>query len=140
MPVPESAGDEAPQQLMESFKLNLYQDEIYVFTPKGDLRILPKGATPIDFAFDIHSAVGAKCIGAKVNGRIVPLDHRLETGDQVEILTSRARSGPERLLAGARRRYTRAALGLGAVLCCARGATRAPAGQSGRQGGLDGHL
>lgn len=85
----ESAGDEAPQQLMESFKLNLYQDEIYVFTPKGDLRILPKGATPIDFAFDIHSAVGAKCIGAKVNGRIVPLDHRLETGDQVEILTSR---------------------------------------------------
>ncbi len=85
----ENAGDEAPQQLMESFKLNLYQDEIYVFTPKGDLRILPKGATPIDFAFDIHSAVGAKCIGAKVNGRIVPLDHRLETGDQVEILTSR---------------------------------------------------
>lgn len=85
----ESAGDEAPEQLMESFKLNLYQDEIYVFTPKGDLRILPKGATPIDFAFDIHSAVGARCIGAKVNGRIVPLDHRLETGDQVEILTSR---------------------------------------------------
>ena len=85
----EHAGDEAAEQLLESFKLNLYQDEIYVFTPKGDLRILPKGATPIDFAFDIHSQVGASCIGAKVNGRIVPLDHALHTGDQVEILTSR---------------------------------------------------
>lgn len=85
----ENAGEEAAKELLESFKLNLYQDEIYVFTPKGDLRILPKGATPIDFAFDIHSQVGAKCIGAKVNGRIVPLDHTLNTGDQVVILTSR---------------------------------------------------
>ncbi len=85
----ENAGEEAAKELLESFKLNLYQDEIYVFTPKGDLRILPKGATPIDFAFDIHSQVGAKCIGAKVNGRIVPLDHALQTGDQVVILTSR---------------------------------------------------
>ncbi len=88
----EHAGEEAAEQLLESFKLNLYQDEIYVFTPKGDLRILPKGATPIDFAFDIHSQVGASCIGAKVNGRIVPLDHKLMTGDQVEILTSRNQS------------------------------------------------
>ena len=85
----ENAGDQAAEQLLESFKLNLYQDEIYVFTPKGDLRILPKGATPIDFAFDIHSQVGARCIGAKVSGKIVPLDHVLQTGDQVEILTSR---------------------------------------------------
>jgi RelA/SpoT family (p)ppGpp synthetase len=88
----ESAGEEAAEQIHESFKLNLYQDEIYVFTPKGDLRILPKGATPIDFAFDIHSQVGARCIGAKVNNRIVPLDHKLQTGDQVEILTSRNQS------------------------------------------------
>lgn len=85
----ENAGDEAPEQLLESFKLNLYQDEIYVYTPKNDLRILPQGATPIDFAFDIHSAVGYRCIGAKVNGRIVPLDYKLKTGDQVEILTSK---------------------------------------------------
>ena len=85
----ENAGEEAAQELLESFKLNLYQDEIYVFTPKGDLRILPKGATPLDFAFDIHSQVGARCIGAKVNGKIVPLDHALNTGDQVVILTSK---------------------------------------------------
>jgi guanosine-3',5'-bis(diphosphate) 3'-pyrophosphohydrolase len=85
----ENAGDEAPEQLYESFKLNLYQDEIYVFTPKGDLQILPKGATPVDFAFDIHSKVGYHCIGAKVNGKIVPLDSKLESGDQVEILTSK---------------------------------------------------
>lgn len=85
----ENAGDTAAEELLESFKLNLYQDEIYVFTPKGELRILPKGATPIDFAFDIHSQVGARCIGAKVNGKIVPLDHELITGDQVSILTSK---------------------------------------------------
>lgn len=85
----ENAGEEAAHELLESFKLNLYQDEIYCFTPKGDLRILPKGATPIDFAFDIHSQVGARCIGAKVNGKIVPLDHQLKTGDQVDILTSK---------------------------------------------------
>ncbi|NQW29650.1 MAG: bifunctional (p)ppGpp synthetase/guanosine-3',5'-bis(diphosphate) 3'-pyrophosphohydrolase [Ignavibacteria bacterium] len=85
----DNAGEEAAEQLLESFKLNLYQDEIYVFTPKGELRILPRSATPIDFAFDIHSMVGARCIGAKVNGRIVPLDHTLQTGDQVEILTSK---------------------------------------------------
>ncbi len=85
----ENAGDEAPEQLLESFKLNLYQDEIYIYTPKNDLRILPQGATPIDFAFEIHSEVGNHCIGAKVNGRIVPLDYTLKTGEQVEILTSK---------------------------------------------------
>jgi guanosine-3',5'-bis(diphosphate) 3'-pyrophosphohydrolase len=82
-------GEDAPSALLESFKLNLYQDEIYVFTPKGELRILPKGATAVDFAFDIHSQIGLRTIGAKVNGRIVPLHQKLSSGDQVEIITSK---------------------------------------------------
>ena len=84
-------GDEdvSPKELIESFKLNLYQDEIYVFTPKGDLKILPKGATAIDFAFEIHSDVGFHTLGAKVNGRIVPLNTILRSGDQVEVITSK---------------------------------------------------
>ncbi|MGB9665051.1 MAG: RelA/SpoT family protein [Ignavibacteria bacterium] len=84
-----SNREEANRDIIESFKLNLYQDEIYVFTPKGDLKVLPKGATPVDFAFQIHSKVGFHCIGAKVNGKIVPLDTKLNSGDQVEILTSK---------------------------------------------------
>ena len=71
------------------FKLNLYQDEIYIFTPKGDLRRLPLNSTPVDFAFEIHSNVGYRCIGAKVNGKIVPLDTVIHSGDQVEIITSK---------------------------------------------------
>jgi RelA/SpoT family (p)ppGpp synthetase len=84
-----ASRDEARKDLLESFKLNLYQDEIYVFTPKGDLRRLPINSTPVDFAFEIHSKVGFHCIGAKVNGRIVPLDTSLHSGDQVEIITSK---------------------------------------------------
>jgi GTP diphosphokinase / guanosine-3',5'-bis(diphosphate) 3'-diphosphatase len=80
---------DARQDLLDSFKLNLYQDEIYAFTPKGDLRRLPLDSTPVDFAFDIHSKVGYHCIGAKINGRIVPLDTKLSSGDQVEIITSK---------------------------------------------------
>lgn len=81
--------EEANKEIIESFKLNLYQDEIFVFTPKGDMKVLPEGATPVDFAFQIHSNIGFHCIGAKVNGRIVPLDTKLNSGDQVEILTSK---------------------------------------------------
>lgn len=81
--------DEARKELLESFKLNLYQYEIYVFTPKGELRRLPANSTPVDFAFEIHSKVGYHCIGAKINGKIVPLDSVLHSGDQVEIITSK---------------------------------------------------
>ncbi len=83
-----SGGEEAATSFLEGFKLDLYQDEIYVFTPKGELQILPKGSTPVDFAFEIHSQVGTHCVGAKVNGRIVPLGTKLNSGDQIEIITS----------------------------------------------------
>tara|TARA_R110002073_G_scaffold72537_1_gene177381 strand:+ start:375888 stop:378110 length:2223 start_codon:yes stop_codon:yes gene_type:complete len=73
---------------VEQFKLNLYAKEIYVFTPKGDIKSLPKGATSIDFAFAIHTEVGMRCRGAKVNGKLVPLSHELMSGDQVDIITS----------------------------------------------------
>jgi guanosine-3',5'-bis(diphosphate) 3'-pyrophosphohydrolase len=73
---------------VEQFKLSLYSKEIFVFSPKGDLKSLPKGATPLDFAFSIHTEVGLKTRGAKVNGKLVPLSHELESGDRVEILTS----------------------------------------------------
>ncbi|MDT9546010.1 MAG: bifunctional (p)ppGpp synthetase/guanosine-3',5'-bis(diphosphate) 3'-pyrophosphohydrolase [Chlorobium phaeovibrioides] len=77
---------------MEGFKLNLYHDEIYVFTPKGDMRTMPAGATPIDFAYGIHTEIGNQCIGAKVNGRIVRLNAELKSGDRVEIITSKNQS------------------------------------------------
>jgi GTP pyrophosphokinase len=73
---------------VEQFKLNLYSKEIFVFSPKGDLKSLPKGATPLDFAFSIHTEVGMKTRGAKVNGKLVPLSHVLESGDRIEIMTS----------------------------------------------------
>ena len=73
---------------VENFKLNLYSKEIYVFTPKGDLKSLPKDATALDFAFSIHTDVGLKCRGAKVNGKLMPLSHQLKSGDQIEVITS----------------------------------------------------
>jgi GTP diphosphokinase / guanosine-3',5'-bis(diphosphate) 3'-diphosphatase len=82
-------GETPAKQLMESFKLTLYQDEIYIFTPKGELKILPSSATPVDFAYAVHSNVGDHCLSAKVNGRIVQLDSHLSSGDQVEIITSK---------------------------------------------------
>jgi len=75
---------------VEQFKLNLYAKEIYIFTPNGDIKSLPKGATPIDFAFAIHTEIGVKCRGARVNGKLVPLSYELKNGDQVEIITSKS--------------------------------------------------
>jgi GTP pyrophosphokinase len=80
--------DENALEFLDDFKLNLFADEIYAFTPKGDMRSLPSGATALDFAFDIHTKIGENCIGAKVNHRLVPLSYKLKSGDQVEVITS----------------------------------------------------
>ena len=74
-------------QLMDQFKMELYEDEVFVFTPKGDLLKFPKGATVLDFAYHIHSGVGNKCVGGRINGRIVPVREKLHSGDTIEILT-----------------------------------------------------
>ena len=84
----ENAGGEA-QDFLEHTKLALHQDQVFCFTPKGDLIALPRGATPVDFAYQVHSAIGDACVGAKINGQIKPLRQRLENGDQVEIITAR---------------------------------------------------
>lgn len=75
-------------EFVNDFRNNLFSEEVYVFTPKGDLRILPAGSTALDFAFDIHTAVGARCLGAKVNQKLVPISYKVQNGDQIEILTS----------------------------------------------------
>lgn len=80
--------DNSAIDFVNDFRNNLFNDEVYIFTPKGDLKILPANSTALDFAFDVHSHVGSSCIGAKVNGKLVPISYKLVNGDQVEILTS----------------------------------------------------
>ena len=84
------------REFVKSFRTDLFDEEVFVFTPKGEVKTLPAGATPIDFAYAVHTDVGHRTVGAKVNGRIVPLHYRLKSGDRVEVLTSKSERGPSR--------------------------------------------
>src|SRR2546423_2836979 len=85
-----------PQEFAQTLKADLFEDEVFVFTPKGEVKSLAAGATPLDFAYDVHTDVGHRCVGAKVNGKIVPLHYELKSGDIVEVLTSKRERGPSR--------------------------------------------
>lgn len=85
-----------PKEYLEALKLDFFSDEVFVFTPGRDLVVLPKGSNPIDFAYRIHTEVGHHCVGAKVNGKIVPLEYKLQNGDFVEVVTNRSNNGPSR--------------------------------------------
>jgi guanosine-3',5'-bis(diphosphate) 3'-pyrophosphohydrolase len=89
--------DEAdPREFINTLKVDLFEDEVFVFTPKGEVKNLAAGSTPLDFAYEIHTDVGHRCVGAKVNGKIVPLSYQLRSGDIVEVLTSKRERGPSR--------------------------------------------
>ena len=85
-----------PKEFMESLKIDLFEDEVYVFTPKGEVKSLAAGATPLDFAYEVHTEIGHRCVGARINGKIVPLHYELCSGDIVEILTAKRERGPSR--------------------------------------------
>lgn len=85
-----------PQEFMESLKIDLFEDEVFVFTPKGDVIDLPQGSTPIDFAYSIHTEIGHRCVGAKINDRLVPLEYKLRNGDIISIITSKTSPGPSK--------------------------------------------
>jgi GTP diphosphokinase / guanosine-3',5'-bis(diphosphate) 3'-diphosphatase len=91
-----SETQDGSAEFLKTFRTDLFDDEVYVFTPKGEVKTLPAGATPIDFAYAVHTDVGHRTVGAKVNGRIVPLHYRLTNGDFVEVLTSKSGRGPSR--------------------------------------------
>src|SRR5204862_6740411 len=85
-----------PQEFMENLKVDLFDEEVFVFTPKGEVKSLAAGATPLDFAYEVHTEIGHRCVGAKVNGKMVPLSYELKSGDIVEVLTAKRERGPSR--------------------------------------------
>src|SRR5919206_113023 len=87
---------EKAKEFMENLKVDLFDEEVFVFTPKGEVKSLAAGATPLDFAYEIHTELGHRCVGAKVNSKIVPLNYALKSGDIVEVLTSKRERGPSR--------------------------------------------
>jgi GTP diphosphokinase / guanosine-3',5'-bis(diphosphate) 3'-diphosphatase len=90
----EAEGEQDPAEFLESLKVDLFEDEVFVFTPKGEVKNLSAGSTPLDFAYAVHTDVGHSCVGAKVNGNIVPLHYQLKSGDIVEVLTAKQKRGP----------------------------------------------
>ena len=84
------------EELVEAVKTDIFQDQVFVFTPKGEIKDMPAGSTPLDFAYRIHTDLGHKCVGAKVNGRLVSLDYQIKNGEVIEILTSKSSKGPSR--------------------------------------------
>jgi GTP diphosphokinase / guanosine-3',5'-bis(diphosphate) 3'-diphosphatase len=92
----ETEGEQDPTEFLESLKVDLFEDEVFVFTPKGEVKSLSAGSTPLDFAYAVHTDVGHRCVGAKINGKIVPLHYQLRSGDIVEVLTAKQKRGPSR--------------------------------------------
>ncbi len=92
----ESEGEQDPEEFLDSLKVDLFEDEVFVFTPKGEVKNLSAGSTPLDFAYAVHTDVGHRCVGAKVNDRLVPLHYTLRSGDIVEVMTSKQERGPSR--------------------------------------------
>jgi GTP diphosphokinase / guanosine-3',5'-bis(diphosphate) 3'-diphosphatase len=90
----EAEGEQDPAEFLESLKVDLFEDEVFVFTPRGEVKSLSAGSTPLDFAYAVHTDVGHSCVGAKVNGKIVPLHYQLRSGDIVEVLTAKQKRGP----------------------------------------------
>jgi GTP diphosphokinase / guanosine-3',5'-bis(diphosphate) 3'-diphosphatase len=90
----EAEGEQDPAEFLESLKVDLFEDEVFVFTPKGEVKSLSAGSTPLDFAYAVHTDVGHSCVGSKVNGNIVPLHYQLKSGDIVEVLTAKQKRGP----------------------------------------------
>jgi GTP pyrophosphokinase len=92
----DAEGEQDPAEFLKSLKVDLFEDEVFVFTPKGEVKNLSAGSTPLDFAYAVHTDVGHRCVGAKVNGSIVPLHYQLKSGDIVEVLTAKQMRGPSR--------------------------------------------